>query len=275
MEVAISFSHFLITRFNIPASNWKLDKNHNQVQNDVWLQKRIELFERFCLPSVIAQTCKNFRWIVWFSSDSPLLLKKKIKEWGLLCDNFEAVYSDDYDYWQTEGLPKFIKENVASKCDYVITTRLDNDDAISIKAIAEIQKAFVPSNNTIVDFPNGYCYNLQSELFSKHAIISSPFISYIESKQKKKIETVYKEGHPAWIGKADFVSVNERMWIQVCHDSNIANSQHGKFCFQPNLAEFGLDQSINQSICNVCFERIKQEYYLLKHKVKMFMKMFV
>lgn len=270
-----SFSHFLITRFNIPASNWKLDKNHNQVQDDVWLQKRITLFERFCLPSLMAQTCKDFNWIVWFDPNSPQILKNKIVEWQSMCKNFVAAYSDDYDYWQTEGLPQYIKENVSAEYDYVITTRIDNDDAFSATAVAEIQNSFRATDNTIIDCPNGYCYNLQTKLFTKHTITSSPFISYIESTKKEKIDTVYREGHPAWIGKANFVSVYGRMWIQICHDSNIANSQHGKYCFQPKLAEFGLNLSINQSICNVCFERIKQEYFLLKHKVKMFMKMFV
>lgn len=267
----MSYSHFLITRFNIPASNWKLDKNHNQVQNDIWLQKRIDLFERFCLPSVMAQTSKNFKWIVWFDFNSPQILKSKIEEWSQLCCNFVAAYSYDYDYWQNEGLPKYIKENTASKCDYVITSRLDNDDAISIKAIATIQKAFVPNDNTIIDLPNGYCYNLQTELFSKHTIISSPFISYIESTNKPKIETVYREGHPAWIEKAAFIFVNERMWIQVCHDSNIANSQHGKICFNPTPSTFGDIRYRNVSGAKVLKTRLIQEYYLLKHRIKLFL----
>lgn len=237
----MKYDHFLITRFNIPASNWKLDKNNNQVQDDVWLQKRIDLFERFCLPSVIAQTCKGFKWIVWFDTNSPQLLKTKIKEWGQLCSNFVAAYSNDYDYWQNEGLPKYIKESITDESNYVITTRLDNDDAISTMTIAEIQKVFVPNDNTIIDIPNGYCYNLQTELFSKHTITSSPFISYIESTNKPKIETVYREGHPAWIGKAEFKSIPERLWIQVCHDSNIANSQHGKYCLFREQKQFNIE----------------------------------
>lgn len=262
----MNFQHYLITRFNIPASNWKCDKNNKVVQDEVWLQKRISLFETFCLPSVIGQSQKNFQWLVWFDTNSPQLLKDKINEWQNKCTNFIPCYSVDYDEWQFSQMSIYIKEN--SKQEYVITTRLDNDDALRYDAIEQIQEAFVQQDNTIIDMPNGFCYNQQNHLFSRNTITSSPFISYIECFSKEHIDTVYREGHPAWIGKACFVNLQDFLWIQVIHDSNIANSQHGKICFWEQNSLFNTDIAVLSRV-SVLHSRVKQEYYLLKHILKM------
>ncbi len=54
--------HFLFTRFNLRNESWNSTKNANPVLTEEWLEKRFDLFERFCLPSVKAQINQNFRW---------------------------------------------------------------------------------------------------------------------------------------------------------------------------------------------------------------------
>ncbi|MDB6058322.1 MAG: hypothetical protein JWO95_2166, partial [Verrucomicrobiales bacterium] len=53
-------AHFVLTRFNVPLSfarqNYGLD--------DQWLEHRFALFENFCLPSVAAQTKRDFHWML-------------------------------------------------------------------------------------------------------------------------------------------------------------------------------------------------------------------
>jgi hypothetical protein len=62
-----SFEHFVLTRFNVRESADKTDL----VLNPVWLQFRFDLFERFCWPSVRAQTTGAFTWLVFFDKDTP------------------------------------------------------------------------------------------------------------------------------------------------------------------------------------------------------------
>ena len=264
------FVHYVITRFNIPASGWQHDKNNKVVRDDTYYAKRISLFEQFTLPSMINQTCKNYIWLVYFDPNSPNVIKEKIKQWQLACSNFKPCYSDDYDKWQFQEMSDYIKsEN--SQVDYYITTRIDNDDAFHCSAIEKIQRAFIPQDNVIIDLPNGYCYNTQTYLFSKHTFVSGPFVSYIESGIKSHIDTVYREGHPAWKGKAEFVPIkDDRLWIQVIHDSNISNSQHGYICFNPNCHPYNVNDGIKrQSFRIILKEQFKQRYYLFKHKIKM------
>ncbi len=44
-----------------------------------WLEDRVELFERYCLPSVAAQTDRRFSWIIYFDPQSPAWLRQRIE----------------------------------------------------------------------------------------------------------------------------------------------------------------------------------------------------
>ena len=47
------------------------DKNGNIVNDLNWLKHRYYLFETFCFPSILSQTNKNFKWLVFFDKDTP------------------------------------------------------------------------------------------------------------------------------------------------------------------------------------------------------------
>ena len=64
------FRHFIITRFNVRVGKPQNDKNGNHTNTDVWLKNRIDLFEKYCLPSIVGQTSKNFIWLVLFDKKS-------------------------------------------------------------------------------------------------------------------------------------------------------------------------------------------------------------
>ncbi len=63
------FKHFVITLFNLKL--WTQDKNNVSTRTDEWLEKRFELFENYCLPSLKAQTNKNFVWLCLFDQFTP------------------------------------------------------------------------------------------------------------------------------------------------------------------------------------------------------------
>ena len=41
--------HFLATRFNLPAEDWKVSRNGQKVLTDSWLKHRFEIFEKYYL----------------------------------------------------------------------------------------------------------------------------------------------------------------------------------------------------------------------------------
>ena len=60
--------HFIITRFNLRGS----DPSSVRMIDDGYLAQRLDLFERFCLPTVRNQTVQDFRWLVLFAEDTPV-----------------------------------------------------------------------------------------------------------------------------------------------------------------------------------------------------------
>lgn len=54
-----SFEHLIITRFNLNL--YARDKHDAPTRTERWLEHRFEIFERYCLPSVAAQTNLEFQ----------------------------------------------------------------------------------------------------------------------------------------------------------------------------------------------------------------------
>ena len=73
--MAADADHVLLTRFNLPSAGFESIVR----AQDGWLKDRIELFERYSIPSVQAQTSQAFHWIIYFDPESPEWLKGRIQ----------------------------------------------------------------------------------------------------------------------------------------------------------------------------------------------------
>ena len=85
-----NYSHFIITRFNLNL--YAQDKHDLPTRTDRWLEHRFEVFERYCLPSVAAQTSGNFTWLCLFDAATPESCRRRIEGYKARCPQFEAVY---------------------------------------------------------------------------------------------------------------------------------------------------------------------------------------
>lgn len=69
------FTHVLMTRFNLATPG-----RESAIRNRPgWLAQRFDLFERYCLPSVAAQTVRDFKWIIYFDKDTPEDFRARIE----------------------------------------------------------------------------------------------------------------------------------------------------------------------------------------------------
>lgn len=227
--------HFLITRFNLKKEDWKKDKNSQDVLNPRWIENRIELFKKFCLPSVLGQTTKNFTWLIFFEKGSGRAIEELIKE----LQNYsfiEAIQVEGYKEFQL-GLPGFIEKRVSENSQYVLTTRLDNDDAINKEFISKLQeKAKKPAHNKVLHFPNGLFLDLgkRNRLASHHYPLNQ-FVSLLERKNNE-LKTVFCREHDKWDSEFKIDSLNlQDAWLQVTHDKNMANRFKGKLVFSRRL----------------------------------------
>ena len=132
-------NHFILTRF----SNKAFDKKFEEKIIDVkYLTKRLKLFKNNCYKSLRNQSNKNFKHIVLVNNLIPDVIYKELEK-------LEVVIVKEHEY--QNGLNNYLYDNFDfSKCKYMITTRIDDDDMLFKNAINDIQNSF--DDNLIVKF---------------------------------------------------------------------------------------------------------------------------
>lgn len=218
------FQHYIITRFNLRREDWVVTKNNEAVLSDLWLEERFELFENFCFPSVKNQANQHFKWLVFFDTNTPEKYRKKIKEFSEEFKGFCPYFID--------GMKSFIPSiletvNDLNKEQYVITSRLDNDDSLHKDYVNVVQSAFNKQNYMAIDIIDGYGMQVgQKVRLGKMRHLYNPYISLIEKKENCK--TVWHKGHTFWKYEKNIVQIkNKPMWLTIIHEKNKSNKFRG------------------------------------------------
>lgn len=220
------FNHFLVTRFNVKVDSWSWTKNGQIPLTNQWLNHRFELFENYCLPSVKNQVSQNFKWCIFFDTDTPEFFKNKISG---IADHYpviDIVFINGNDELPT-ALKSFIKNNTSASCRFVITTRLDNDDLIHKDFISTIQKLYKPIKNLVIDIRCGYQVSIENETIEVRDYENkfNPFISVVEELEDQK--TIMSRMHTQWESfEHVIIYKTKRLWIELTHGKNLINSRN-------------------------------------------------
>ncbi len=237
-----NLQYFILTRFNLKKSDWQKDKNSQVVLDEKWLKDRIELFTKFCLPSVLGQTDKNFKWIVFFQQDPGLEIKSLLEileEYEFI----EPIFVNGFQEFQTQ-LSFYISERLGEDTQWILTSRLDNDDALNKNYVAEIKKASKNlKHQTIVYFPNGLFLDLgkKNRLAASHYPFNQ-FLNLLEEVQMGAIQTVLSRAHDSWGDFSVKELAHDDSWLQITHSSNMANIFRGVPVFSSRLKEFTIEK---------------------------------
>lgn len=223
-----SFQHFIITRFNLTNETWNYDKNNVKVLDETWLNKRYKLFEKYCFPSLLHQKEKEFIWLVYFDINTPENYKKKNAKYAKIFPNFTPVYKNNFEHF-TSDLCTDIRKLIAADTEYIITSRIDNDDAFHCDAIKIIQQQFEFQEKAIVDLTKGFCLQVKpSYKLSKSSVKFGPFVSLIEKIDDGYFETIISRAHEDWNSSENIIEIKkQRLWIQIIHENNLLNVLNG------------------------------------------------
>lgn len=219
------FQHYILTRFNLRAKDWTTTKNNEKVLTEEWLEERFELFENFCLSSVKGQTNQNFKWLVFFDTNTPEVYKRKVEEFKNSYKNFIPLFIDGMDNF----LPEIIKNiDKNDSEEYIITSRMDNDDCIHENYIQVVQNQFNRQDHQAVDIIDGYTLETgKNTRLGKLTKLNNPFISLIE--KKKNFKTVwFRNRHGSWKYEKNMTKIkNQRLWLSIIHSKNKINEFSG------------------------------------------------
>ncbi len=254
----MNFSHFLITQFNLrnfPKSSHRADDQWLD-----WTRNRITLFKTYCLPSILNQTEKNFSWLIYFDSDTPDEFMPFIKELEAY-EFIKTCYSEgSEDFFKNYLLE--VKRQIKANVQWIITTRLDNDDVLHRSAIDVIQQNVVVKDNFLISLTSGYVLDVERKMLAHYFYPMSPFISLIESVSNNPVG-IFVRPHTQWqnlrlfIYKEiylEFFKPKERqarfilkspLWIQLVHGKNVSNSFYRGLPVLKSisLSDFGINVS--------------------------------
>lgn len=222
-------SQVFLTRFNLPSQGVE-----SLIRaKDGWLHERVELFERFTVPSVRAQTVP-VHWIVYLDPESPAWLLKRLAPWiaeGL----FEPIYRESVPSAQ---LVADIRRVAGTNSTRLITTNLDNDDGLAAN-FAERVLAADPggTGRFAIYLASGLVYSPAGLYRRKDP--TNAFVSVAES---------WEAPVTCWAGWHNLlprqmqavVESGEPTWLQVVHGRNVSNRVRGRLVDPtPYRAHFG------------------------------------
>lgn len=215
-----SLAHYLVTRFNLRES-----LADRRALDPSWLAGRLDLFERFCLPTVKGQTEQNFRWLVMFDPETPEFAQARIREYAKW-PNFIPIFLPP---GVEAAARKVVQAQLGEPPDVLVTTRLDNDDGLCRTFVEQIQRRAQVTEPTVLEFPVGYVWH-RSRIYRYH-FPHAAFGTLAEPRTavaKQGFLTVCTGSHLDIGRLGPVVEVSQRpSWLQVVHGGNLENRPRG------------------------------------------------
>lgn len=258
------YAHFLITLFNLAL--WPEDKAKAPTRTRQWLDSRCELFERWCLPSVAAQKGARFRWLVMFDADTPADVRKRIERWQGVCPSLEpcfftaeevAGFTGRSTGRQVRFINRAMRERLGGDETWLLTTNLDNDDALACDALARIEQAFenerrqkvislvnglqlFPADMAVIGmrYPHNHFLTLCEPLTADTDAVTVESMSHRQARRIFAVDDI--EGAQGW--------------IEVVHANNISNDLRitSRISYRPLLSDvdlrpFGINTTLTRA----------------------------
>jgi hypothetical protein len=217
-----SFQHVIVTAFNTARST-----NPNEVHlafrsRPGWLDERFDLFERYCLPSMLGQTNQNFRWMIYFhpgTSEAHLeRARRGFQGRANICIKLRELFGMEVLQADLQ------QEDLDRSKGWLVTTRLDNDDGLHRDFVEMLQAKVRVGHEEALEFPRGVVYVSGTPYLSRQP--HNAFISLSESMDR--LQTVLAVRHKEVARRFPVTNVTSKpAWLQSIHGANVGNKIRG------------------------------------------------
>ena len=191
----------------------------------------------YCLPSVAVQTRLDFTWLVLFHPQTPEPFRTQISHYQELYPFFLPIYTDvEADI---NVLVSKIAAQYAGDAEWLLTTRLDNDDMLHRQYVQRLREEIEtnpPKVRTFYSFVHGLQIFLKEQAAFQLTFIPNHFLSLLEP-----------VGHPMTA-----LGINHRClengenpvryirdlnaWGEIVHSTNWVNNYqpgwHARVCYE-------------------------------------------
>lgn len=197
------------------------DREGQPVLGPEWMSERLELFERYCAPSVAGQTYRDFTWLLFLDRETPEGAASRIRAAAAGAPGAELVFLPPVS--SDEPVAEAIRQRVDGDPDLLITTRVDNDDALHEDALATVRARARPNRREFLNLRFGYVTDGRTARVKSHKY--GHFTSLVEPASGSPFRSVHC-GLPHGRARrfAPFRQVSDKpYWLEVIHGRNVAN----------------------------------------------------
>ena len=271
----IDIQHFILTRFNLLL--WYKDKEGGKVRSKKWLEHRFTLFEKCCFPSIRNQSCKNFEWIILFDSKTPDIYKERIASFQKDCLQLIPVFVEPENgrYFAEIFRTEMVKRLFAKR---VVSTYLDNDDALSVKFVEDLQHRVCTLNDGVfIFYDDGYQYYTEDKYMMRIVYTKNHFVSVVEDGNPTTVKGIFGYGSHYYINKIEGAKIEHikdlRMWCEVVHEKNMMNDAkylRSKMVRDEDLLrrEFAIDETVKSGLGLYIFDFLPRYGRAFARRVK-------
>jgi len=215
------FKHFVFTRWNRQDDQVTIYNNPAIKDPEDWMEHRVKLFNEITLPSVMLQTEMNFTWLLSFAEETPKDLIDYYASWP----NVKIIYEYPQTWLRRQyGWVDYEAGESALLLDgdWIITTRLDNDDYIYPTFIEKIQAKFdekfllVDTDGRQWDLKTGDLYRRFIERDGREFDLKTGLFSGKSDLKTGQLHTVERK-----TCNSPFISLIEQVgaeWKSICQD---------------------------------------------------------
>ena len=217
MPIDSNTATVLLTRFNVKTGVIASPKIHAID----WLLGRLNLFESVTLPAISAQTRPPDAWLVFFDEGMPDLIQDRIRALREKFSYLHPVYCAELS---SATYKAAIQQHVSDSAQWLISTRIDNDDAIHPSLLEQVYDSAHPGRREFINPLHGLIVAGPHAFRKRDA--SSPFISL--SEPMTDFKTVWIDQHQRLKTHGTVRQLRlPDAWIQLVHGGNIANQVRG------------------------------------------------
>lgn len=210
--------HFIITPFYVRRDLHR--KIGTELPTGSWLEHRLQLFEEYCLPSVVAQSDQNFEWFIYFDDATPGQYLERMR---VLTARYPNISIKLCAFWESPTIISHVVAALDSATKWIITSRLDNDDALRQDFVSRLHFA-AEERREFLNFPSGIVLYARKSYRYRH--LSNAFLSFVEPSQNPR--TAFSLAHEEAKEVAPVRQLDEApAFLQVVHGQNYSNKPRG------------------------------------------------
>ena len=204
--------HFVFTRWNLLSADVSIYNNPAIKDPEAWMEHRMLFFEKYTLPSMLAQTDKDFIWLLAFDEQTPYDIIRRYDYY----DNIKIIFQYPKDWLVNEVYD-----------EWIITTRLDNDDYVYPTFIENI-KSYFDKEEMVIDVEYvQYDHYTGKHYTSNRRPPNGPFLSLAEYVRDTP-KTCYYCSHSKMAECFPAIKIPKILAKMIIHDRNISNHIVGR-----------------------------------------------